>query len=420
MMLGMLFHTAFNLIDSVFVGLLGANEIAAVSLFFPVVFIFIAIAGGLAVGATSLVAQAIGARKWKEADNIAEHALLLSVFLGIAVTVFGLFLAEPIFLFMGADENVLPLALDYAHIIFYGMTFMFLSYMASSLIQAQGNSKTPMKAQGLTVLLNVFLDPILMFGWFGFPAMGVAGTALSTIILRGLMTLLLLAYLFKDRTKIRLRPKDFSFKPAILKRIFLVGTPASIGQSINSIGMIILMSFVGAFGTLAIAAYGIGFRLDALVVLPAMGMSQAVIATAGQNYGIKAIGRVKKTVKYAAISMFLISLVFALVMIAFPRPFYYPFTSDAQVIEIGALYLSIVAFSYVFKSLVLSFNAGFQGTGKTVLSMIVMASQWIFTIVLAWFWSQSMGLEGIWWALLASSVITAIISFAVFKSKKWL
>ena len=285
LMLGMLFHTAFHIIDTIWVGMLGADELAAISLFFPVVFIFIAVASGIAVGATALVSQAIGGKRWKEADNLAEHSMLLAVILGIGIALFGFFFAPPLFVFMGADEIVLPLAMSYSNIIFAGISFMFLSFMAASIIQAQGNTKAPMKFQGAMVLLNLVLDPIMIFGLFGFPALGLPGAAIATVVSRGLMTILLLSYLFKDRTKIRLRPRDFSFKPAILKRIFLVGFPASVGQSINSVGFILVMALVGGFGTAAIAAFGIGMRLDSLILLPAMGMAQAVIAMVGQNYG---------------------------------------------------------------------------------------------------------------------------------------
>jgi len=420
LMLGMLFHTAFHLIDTVWVGMLGPNELAAISLFFPVVFIFIAVASGLSVGATALVAQAIGGKRWKEADNIAEHSLLLAVILGILIALFGFIFAPSLFVFMGADAVVLPLALSYSNIIFAGILFMFLSFMASSLIQAQGNSKTPMKFQAAMVVLNLILDPILMFGWFGFPAMGLPGAALATVFSRSLMSVLLVAYLFKDRTKIRLRPRDFSFDPKILKKIFSVGLPASIGQSINSIGMILLMALVGGFGSMAIAAFGIGMRLDSLILLPTIGMSQAVITTVGQNYGKKEIQRAVKTVKYGAVTVVLIALVLATVMLLFPAQFFQPFTSEQAIISIGAAYLSIVAFSYAFKSATLSISAGFQGTGKTVLSMLVMLSSWIFTIGIGWYLSQSMGLEGIWFGLLASSIISAAIAFIIFKSRKWL
>jgi len=277
-----------------------------------------------------------------------------------------------------------------------------------------------MKFQGATVVLNIILDPIMIFGLFGFPALGLPGAAIATVISRVAMTLLLLAYLFKDRTKIRLRPRNFSFNPAILKKIFLVGFPASVGQSINSIGFILLMALVGGFGTAAIAAFGIGMRLDSLLLLPAMGMAQAVIAIVGQNYGKKEHRRAIRTVHYGLLVTVAIALVFAAVMLLFPAQLFMPFTGEKEIISIGIAYLSIVAFSYAFKAGMLSLNAGFQGTGKTFISMLIMLGSWLFTLAIGWFLSQSMGLDGIWLGMLISSIIAAVVSFAVFKSGKWL
>lgn len=420
LMLGMLFQAAFNIVDTVFVGMLGAAELAAISVTFPVVIVFISIASGLAIGANALVAQAIGARDYKKADNIAEHSLLFSLFVGITVAVLGIIFSPGLFSFMGATPQILPLTRMYADIIFVGFIFLFVGFIAMNLIRAQGNTKTPMKFQISAVLLNIVLDPILIFGLFGFPALGLMGAAFATIFSRIIMALGSLLYLFLDRTKIRLRPRDFSPNLSILKRIITVGFPASVSQSINSIGMILLMSLVGAFGPMAIAAYGIGMRLETLVLLPAIGLSSAVITMVGQNYGGQKFKRAKKTVKFGATFTLLIGLVFAVLMYLFPGSFFQVFTQEQAIVSIGVTYLSIVAFSYVFRSVSFSLIAGFRGTGKTYISMLLILSNWLIAVALGWWLMQSMGLTGIWFGLLYASIITTILCLAVFKSEKWL
>ncbi len=420
LMLGMLFQTAFNIVDTIFVGMLGPKELAAISLTFPVVFVFIAIASGLAIGATSLVAQEIGAKNYKKANNIAEHSLLFALLFGIIIAVLGILFSPFLFSFMGATPSVLALTMSYSNTIFIGFIFLFVGFIAMSLIRAQGNTKTPMKYQLFAVLLNVVLDPIMIFGLLGFPALGLIGAAIATVFSRIIMALLNFAYLLRDKTKIKLRPKDFSLDLSIIKRIVFVGLPASIGQSINSIGMILLTALVGGFGTTAIAAYGIGMRLDSLVLLPIMGLTQAVIAIVGQNYGKKEFNRAIRTVKYSTVFTSGISFLFSTVMILFPAFFFLPFTREHEIISIGTTYLSIVAFGYVFKGIMLTLNAGFMGSGKTFISMLLIAGNWALTLGISWLLIPALGLSGVWFGILSSTVLTAMAAFAVFKSKKWL
>lgn len=417
---GMLFQTAFNIIDTIYVGMLGTKELAAISATFPVVFIFIAIASGLAAGSTALVAQAIGAKRFREADNIAEHSLLLALIFSLGIAILGILFAKYIFLFMGITAELLPYTLSYANIIFIGFIFLFVGFIAMSIIRAQGNTKTPMKFQISAVLLNIVLDPIMIFGFFGFPALGLAGAAIATVISRSFMAFANIAYLMLNKTKVRLRPKDFSFKPEIMRKILKVGLPASAANSINSIGMILLMSLVAFFGTEVIAVFGIGMRLDGLVTLPVIGLATAAVTLVGQNYGSNKHERAEKTVEYATVFALAVSSAIAILMFSFPEAFLIPFTREQSVIEIGKVYISIVAFSYIFRSITISINSAFQGTGKTTISLAVTTFSWVLTLALSYLLMQGEGAKGIWLGMFYSSAIIAIVSVLIFKSKKWL
>ncbi|MCD6247092.1 MAG: MATE family efflux transporter [Candidatus Diapherotrites archaeon] len=417
---GMLFQTAFNIIDTIYVGMLGTKELAAISATFPVVFIFIAIASGLAAGCTALVAQAIGAKRFKEASNIAEHSLLLGFIISASIAALGILLSQYVFLFMGITAELLPYTLSYANIIFFGFIFLFVGFIAMSIIRAQGDTKTPMKFQIAAVLMNVALDPVMIFGLFGFPALGLTGAAIATVISRSFMAFANIAYLMLGKTKIRLSPKNFSFKTEIIKRIIKVGLPASAANSINSIGMILLMSLVALFGTEVIAVFGIGMRLDGLVTLPAIGLATAAVTLVGQNYGSKKYERAEKTVEYAAVFALAVSSALAMLMFFFPEAFLLPFTREQSVIEIGKTYISIVAFSYIFRSITISINSAFQGTGKTTISLAITTLSWALTLALSYLLMQSNGAKGIWLGMFYSSAIIAIFSALIFKSKKWL
>ncbi len=419
-MIGMFLQTAFNVIDTIFIGMLGANALAAVAITFPVVFIFIAFASGLSVGATTLVAQAIGGKDYKKADNIAEHSLLLASITGIIIAVLGILFGKPIFVFMGATPEILQLTLVYSNTIFVGFIFMFIGFISQGIIQAEGDSKTPMINMAISVAINIILDPIMIFGLFGFPALGVFGGALATVIARCIGAGLNIIHILKGRSMIKINPRDFSFNTGIMKKIVFIGAPASAGQLTVSLGLTVLMSFVGAFGVTALAAYGVGTRIDSIAILPVIGLINATIAMVGQNTGANKIARAKKTILYSTtISTVLMAFV-AFVFLLFPHPFFQLFSSNEEVISIGAIYLSIVAFSYPFRGILLTVSAGFQGVGNTLLSMFMSGAYWIMILVLAFFLKGSYGLEGIWYSLFFSGIIGAGLTLIVYKTGYWI
>ncbi len=419
-MVGMLLQTAFNIIDTIFIGMLGAEALAAVAITFPVVFIFIALASGLAVGSTTLVAQAIGAKNYKKADNVAEHSLILAGMVGIIIAVLGIIFGEPIFVFMGATPEILELTLLYSNTIFIGFIFLFIGFISQGIMQAEGNSKTPMINMAISVVINIILDPIMIFGLFGFPALGIFGAALATVISRSIGAGLNVWHILKSRGIIKIKPKDFSFKPKILKDIFFLGAPASAGHLTISVGLTLVMSFVGGFGIFALAAYGIGTRLDSLAILPILGLISATIAIVGQNIGAKKLHRAKKTIFYSTtISAVLMTLV-AAILFLFPKPFFELFSSDKEVVSIGIVYLSIIAFSYPFRGILMTISAGFQGAGKTFLAMVLTGVYWVLIIVLAFFLKENQGLEGIWFAFLFSALAGTGITVLVYKTSLWI
>jgi len=420
MMVGMLLQTAFNIIDTIFIGMLGANALAAVAITFPVVFIFIALASGLGIGSTTLVAQAIGAKNFKKADNTAEHSLMLSGIVGILIAILGILFGGPLFVFMGATPEILELTLVYSNTIFVGFIFLFIGFISQGILQAEGNSKTPMINMAISVVINIILDPIMIFGLFGFPVLGVFGGALATVIARSIGAGLNILYILKGKGLIKIKPRDFSFNPKIMKDIIFLGTPASAGQLTMSIGLTILMSFVGVFGTFAIASYGIGTRLDSLAILPVLGLISATIAMVGQNIGAGKLERAKKTIFYSTvISAGLMGLV-AVIFLLIPSPFFELFSSDKEVISVGIVYLSIVSFSYPFRGILMSISAGIQGAGNTFFAMILSGSYWILIILLSVFLKDNYGLKGIWFGLLGSAVISSIITIIIYKTGIWI
>lgn len=417
---GMFLHTAYNIIDAIFIGMLGAEEFAAVSLAFPVVFIFIAIASGLGVGANALLSQAIGRKNLMEANNIAEHSLIFSVVLAVLIAFLGILFSPQIFSFMGADETVLGMTVEYANIIFIGLIAMFVWFISEAILRAQGNSKTPMKSLLVSVVLNIILDPIMIFGLFGFPAMGLVGAGIATVIARTVAAVINFAYIYTPKSSIDLALRAFKPNMDCIKGIVFIGLPASAAQTLTAAGFILLTSIVGGFGTYAIAALGIGMRLHSIIAMPIIGIASAVITVVGQNIGVNEIWRVKRATKHALKVTLPFSALVVIVLFLIPEVFLRIFTQDAKVIEIGLVFLAIVPISYLFQSIHFTVLGTFQGAGRTDLAFIANGLHWFSVIVIAYLLSQSMGLVGVWYALVIGGAIELVVVMGIYFSGIWL
>jgi putative MATE family efflux protein len=420
--LGMIFQSAYNVIDTIFIGMLGPNQLAAVSIMFPVVFIFMAMASGLSMGTTILVSQSIGADDLKRASNVAEHSMLLGIVVGIFVAVSGILFSEHLFLFLGADDKVLPLSIEYSTYIFIGFMFLFLGFIGQGILQAEGDSKTPFRCNVIAIALNIILDPILIFGLFGFPALGVVGAAIATVLSRSVGAALVLSFIWrgKAQTKIDLSPKYFRFDFGITRRIFSLGFPASLGNLIFSLGLLLMMSLVGSFGKYAIAAYGVGIRMNFIIMMPTMGIMSALVSITGQNIGAGKIERIEDTVKIAIIVISIVMTAFTVFLVSFPQLIFRIFTSEEEVIAIGVIYLRIISFRFVFRGIAMLFMAVLQGAGKTALSTIIIALNWIVVLLLSFFTGELYGLPAIWVSSLVGALFFSSSAFLLYQQRVWL
>jgi len=421
-MVAMLLQVGFNIVDAIFVGRLGPKAIAAVSVVFPVVFLMFSLGAGIGIGTASLIARYIGAKKIKEADNAAEHSFIIAVVVSAVFTVLGLLFAKEIFMLIGAKPDVIELAVKYSRWIFGLNIFMFIGMTSNNILRGLGNMKLPMVGMVSGTLLNIILDPLLIFGIGLFPALGVEGAAIATIISRTFAALLMLGFIFSSKTAVSIKLKDFSFKPVFIKEILKVGIPSSLYRSIMSFTMLAFTKIVSYFGSIAIAAYGIGFRLQSIVILPVISIATAVITIVGQNVGAKNYKRVEKTVwSSVKISVFIV-LVVSLILFFFPRLLYGVFTNDRQLIQYGVGFLRILSFSYVFVAVSIIIGGAFQGAGRAVPTLIInMIRSFILGIPFALFFAFVLGwgLNGVWVGIAIAAIISSFISVYWFKKGSW-
>jgi len=416
MVIAFILQSAFNLVDAYFVGKISAEALAAVSVSFPLVFLIISLASGVGVGTASLIARTVGEKNLEKAGQVAEHALMIASAMAIFFTIAGILSAGILFDMMGIPSSVKELALDYVNIILLGSTVMFLGIVGNSIIRGEGEMLFPMMVMAFSAILNMFLDPVFIFDL----GLGVRGAALATVATRSLGLLILAGYFIQERTWVRLKFARFRFKMDYVRGIFSVGIPQSLSNFSMSVGMFLLTIIVAGFGTEALAAFGIGFRLDSLALLPGLGVSIAVVSLVGQNVGAKQYKRAEEMTLKAGLMAIAFMTVIGLVFFVFSEPIVAVFNNDPLVVAYGSSFLRIIPLSYLLLGLSMTISGAFMGSGHAMPSLAITVLRVIFlSVPLAYLLSRQLGIEGVWLGIMLSSVIASIIAIVWFRKGTW-
>lgn len=418
------FQTIYQLTDTFWVGRLGVNAVAAVSLSFPVVFLLISLGGGLGIAGTILVAQHQGAGDTERVSHVSAQTLLVSVAASAVLSGVGFALAEPMMRVMGAAPDVLPEAVSYLRYSFAGLVFLFGYFVFQSLMRGVGDVRTPAIIVFGTVLLNFLLDPLFILGWGPVPALGVAGAALATLGTQGLAAVVGIGLLFTGRYEIDLRSASFRPDGPLLARIVRLGFPASVEQSTRALGLSVMTLLVAGFGSAVVAAYGIGVRVISFVIIPALGLSMATSTMVGQNIGAGRIDRSARVanagtwVGFGAMSAAgLLGFLFAPQIVGAFIP------GQPEVIADGAQFLQIVAPTFGFIGVQQVLGGVFRGAGHTFIAMMLaIVALWVFRFPLAYVLSErtALGADGIWWAFPISNVLAGVVALVWFWRGTWM
>jgi putative MATE family efflux protein len=409
-----LLQTAYQLTDTFWVGRLGESAVAAVSISFPILFLIISLGGGLAMAGSILVAQYAGRRDQKMTDHVASQSMLLLVFVSIILGIFGWLIAPYTLNLMGVEQAVFDDALSYMRISFLGIIFMFGFAMYQSLMRGIGEVKTPLYIVFGTVLLNLILDPLFIFGYGPIPAFGVSGAAVASIGTEALAALIGLIILFKGKLGIHIHLADLKPDFTLIQRMFRLGMPASIEHSMRALGMTIMTFIVAGFGTTTIAAFGIGGRILSFVIIPALGLSLATSALVGQNMGANKIKRAEEVVSISLRFGFVVLTLVGIGMFIFANSlaaFFIP--GEAEAIASSALFIKIISLSFGFISVQMVVNGAFRAAGNTYFAMILsIVSFWVLQFPLAYLLSYHTSLAeiGIWMSYPVANVIGGAIA----------
>lgn len=416
-------QTAYQLIDTFWVGRLGAAAVAAVSLSFPVIFFLISLGLGLAIAGTILVAQYQGRGDARMVNQVSAQALSGVVVISVVLAIVGFWAAQLIVGFLGAKPDVLPLATEYLRVSFVGLPFLFAYVIFQSLMRGVGDATTPLYIVTGTVILNFIFDPLFIMGFGPVPALGVAGAALATVVTQGLAAVVGLWMLFSGRYGIALRPANLVPDVRLLWRLFKLGFPSAVEQSTQALGLMLMTILVAGFGTVTLAAYGIGTRMLSFVIIPALGLSQATSTLVGQNVGASKVSRAERTTWLSAGIAFGVLTIFGLLGFMLAQPIVTLFVPESPgVIQQGTLFVQITAFSYGLIGAQQVLTGAFRGAGDTVVAMaIALISLWMLQFPLAWLLSSqtSLGSTGLWVAYPVQYVIILLVAVIWFARGTW-
>lgn len=411
-------QTVYQLTDTFWVGRLGTEAVAAVSFSFPIIFLLIAIGGGVTIAGTILVAQYEGRGDPRQVDYVAAQTYTLVTVAAVVLSVVGYAISAPTLRLMRAAPEVLPLATSYLQISFLGLAFVYGYFVFQALLRGVGDVKTPLVVVFGTVLLNFVLDPLFIFGWGPMPGLGVSGAALATVSTQGIAAAVGAGLLLSGRRPIRVRLGDLRPDWGLARRIVRLGFPASVEQATRALGLTALTMLVAGFGSEAVAAYGIGSRVFSFVLIPALGLGMATSTVVGQNVGAGQRPRARRTATVGAWIAFWVLTPAGLLAFVWAEPIIAAFVpGEPVVIESGARFLRIMAPTWGFVGAHIVIGGAFSGAGMTFVSMaLALISLWVLRFPLAFVLSErtGLGLDGVWWAFPTSSVAATALAVTWF------
>ena len=426
-MISQFLHTLYHLADTFWLGHLPPTEsgeaVAGLQISWPVIWFLIAFSFGFGIAGVALISQYTGAGEKKNANIVANQMVSLSIIFGLIIAIFGFILTPYLVPLITKSATVTRTAITYMQFIFWGIPLIFIVFTFQSILSAKGDTITPMYINLFTVILNLMLDPFLIFGWWRFPHLGVVGAALATVICQGIAASISLYLLFKGTKGIRITLNGLIPAWKWLEKIFKIGLPAAIGHSTTAFGFVLVMAIIGRMNNpeTVIAAYGVGDKLINIIFIVVDGLGTGIMTLIGQNLGANLIGRAKEIAKKSLQVAFLITLLEATLVFALRIPLFKLFIPDRpDIISEGIHFLTIFTLGMPFFGLTGAMMAIFRGSGHNVQPMIVdIIRLWVLRIPLAYFLGNQFGSTGIWWAMALSNIITAVVALYYYFRGGW-
>ena len=410
MIMSMLVQALYNVVDSMFVAQLNENALTAVSLAFPIQNLMIAVAAGTGVGINALLSKSLGEKKFETANTIAKNGILLGILSSLVFAILGLLGSRLFFEIQTKDAQIIEYGTQYMSVITIVSFGIFLQITFERLLQSTGKTIFNMITQGMGAIINIILDPILIFGWFGLPAMGVTGAAVATVIGQIFAALLGLFFNYKFNKEIHVSFKGFKPCKETIGNIYKIGVPSIIMQSIGSLTTFGINNILLMFSSTAATVFGVYFKLQSFVFMPVFGLTNGMIPIVAYNYGAQNKKRIYQTIKLSAIIAVGIMLVGLTIFQLFPQTLLGLFEASDHMLEIGVPALRTISLSFVFAGFGIVSSCVFQALGNGVYSMFISLTRQIVVILpVAFIFAKLFGLNMVWFAYPIAEVVSVFM-----------
>ena len=416
MILSMLVQALYNVVDSVFVARYSQDALAALSYAFPAQQLMIGVATGTGVGVNSLLSKSLGEKNYEKANKTAANGVLLAMLGFVLFFVFGTFFAEPFIAFQTKTPAVVEAGRQYLSIVTMLSFGIFGEIIFERLMQSTGKTIYTMITQGIGAIVNIILDPIMIFGLLGCPRMGIAGAAYATVI--GQIVAFLLAILLNHRynTEVRLHAKNFKPDGSIIGRIYAVGIPSIIMMGIGSIMTTSMNKILNGFSDVAASVFGVYFKLQSFAFMPIFGLNNGVIPVIAYNYGAQKRKRMLHAVRLGCVIATCFMAVGLIFMQCIPAQLLTLFDAGEEMLGIGVPALRIISISFLFAGVCIALSSVFQALGKGVYSMCIsFARQLVVLVPAAYLLSLSGDVNAVWWSFPIAEVASIAVSLLMFR-----
>ncbi len=399
--ISMLVQALYNIVDSVFVAQYNNIEgTGALTIAFPIQNLMIAVAAGLGVGMNALLSRSLGQKNFEKANKAAGQGILLTLAGYLLFLIFGLFLVRPYAMTQaGGNELLLQYSIDYISTVSIGSLGVFLQVTTERLLQATGKSIYSMITQGVGAIVNIILDPILIFGWLGLPELGIFGAALATVIGQFIAAGLGIFFNLKFNRELKFGAKYIKPEKLLLGEILIIGIPSVLMQAIGSVMTFSMNKILGGFSTEAMNVFGIYFKLQSFVFMPIFGLNSGMVPIISYNYGANKPRRIFEIIRLAGVCAVSYMLLGFAIFQIFPSFLLSFFNASEAMISIGRVALRVISISFVFAGFAIIASSVCQALGKSIYSLFVsIGRQLVVLIPTAFLLSLSGRLELVWWA----------------------
>ncbi|MEQ9310474.1 MAG: MATE family efflux transporter [Balneolaceae bacterium] len=422
MVLEMSLESIFAVVDIFFVSKLGAEAVATVGITESLVTIIYAVAIGLAMATTAIVSRRIGEKDSDGAARASVQAIIVAFIASLPLALIGIFFSAQLLGFMGAEEIIIKQYSGYTSLIIGSNVVIMLLFVINAIFRGAGDASLSMKVLALSNGLNIILDPILIFGWWIFPELGIKGAAIATIIGRGSGVLFQLYILIGDSSRINILKPHITLQWDIIKKLIRVSIGGILQWLIATSSWVVLVKILSSYGSIVVAGYTIAIRIFVFSILPSWGMSNAAATLVGQNLGANKKDRAEKSVwAVAGINMVFLGIV-GVCFYTFSDFLMKLFTTDAEVIKIGSKCLRVISYGYLSYAFGMVVIQAFNGAGDTKTPTIInFFCFWLLEIPLAYFLARELGWaqDGVFYSIVISETALGIIGFILFKRGKW-